>query len=334
MVTPGFPKGGYGCFFLVSAGTGGQHGCTFEAVVVRCSDDSEASLVTEQQRRGGVGGWVVALLLLGLACFAGYVGYRKWASAHPAEASAGATHTAGASHNPRLITLLRAGYQHLDAGRVDAAIEQFQKASGIDEKHPEVQQALCAARVLQVEGSALRLRAAIADSRPQPQRDALLQQLDKDAQRARGALARARGVQPQGLYRSHLNGLEHQLNSWLALAYRSGDKAHRAALMAQLKGDPHAQLLRALLAGANDAPAAGASASPSASADAAPTAAAPTTAAATAQHAAGARPPRRRERPYEFDEEPDVGDLAGPDELAVPKQAAPAAAPVSDLPPE
>ncbi len=263
--------------------------------------------VTAEDTRGGAGRWLVGLLLLGLTAFSGYVGYQKWGD-KPAAASA--VGSATPQHDARLQQLLKTGHQQLHDGQLDAAMEQFQKASGVAENDPQVHEALCSVQVARAEGSFLRMRLGLAP----------LKQLEQHAERAYRAIASARKLAPPVGSLNRLSALEQQLNTWLSLAYvDSGNRAKaQGAFQARLGAHPHADLLRQLIdRGPRSTPSSEASAATSASSVAEDEVAPATSVAASTP------PVRRREKHYEFDHEPEVGSLAGPNELKLPSQPKP-----------
>lgn len=276
------------------------------------------------EQEGSSGGgvrFIVGVLLLGLLAFSGAVAYQKLSSG----SSGSPQPDSAAQPDARLTGFLSAGYGHLDSGKLDAALEQFQKASGIADGNPAVHEGLCRTHMARAEASYLQLQAA-----PAGERRRLLKQLEQQVDRAREAIHAATASKPGSTAKSRLGYFERQLNTTLLLAYVQAGETERArgVLQARLQSHPDKQLLAKLIAqpGETAPPETSASASASASTSASASA----SSAPEASAAVAAKPPAgpHRSGHYELDHEPDVGHLAGPNELQLPGNApAPSPAP-------
>jgi len=199
--------------------------------------------------------------------------------------------TADAATVSRLDAFLSEGYGKLLAGDLEAASEQFHKASGLSEDDPTVQEALVLVDVLRAQ--AIYWKLAQGEDLAQ-----LATDLDVAVDRARQSIAAARRKVSDPQLKTRLTLHERRLNTFVVIGFARAGNTERAkgALEARLVDHPQRKLLQALVGSASpdlEEPQPSASASASASAASSPAAPSPPTAGFA-----------ERDDHYEFDHEP------------------------------
>jgi len=212
----------------------------------------------------------------------------------------------------RLETFIDQGRQLLAKGELGAAKEQFQKASGVNEADPRVQEGLAMVAVLDAEQTWWEW--TFGKHEPS-HRDKLLRQLTGEVDRARTIVSATITKTDDPQLRARLDVAERRLNAMLvvALALHGDLDDAKGTLSARLAEHPQAALLDAFIATAGEAqepeptedePDAGAGdkQAPIAAAKKPPT--------------AGGKPPGKH---YEFPDEPKTHGLPPtPGELQIP----------------
>jgi predicted Zn finger-like uncharacterized protein len=136
--------------------------------------------------RRGLVRWVVALVAVGLVAVGGVALYRRHAGTVEAAAST-------APRDGRVDQLLEDGEQRLLEGDVEAAKDQFIKASGISDSDPRVGRALARVEIIRADLLWLHVRLLRGDSQ---ERRAVQSQLARAVERAKTAVERAAEQSP------------------------------------------------------------------------------------------------------------------------------------------
>ncbi len=147
----------------------------------------------------------------------------------------------------RLEAFIDQGRQLLAKGELGAAKEQFQKASGVNETDPRVQEGLTMVAVLDAEQTWWEW--TFGKHEP-AQRDKLLRRLNRQVDRARTILDATLTKTDDPELRARLHVAERRLNSMVvvALALHGDLDEAKGALSARLAEHPQAALLDAFIA--------------------------------------------------------------------------------------
>ena len=199
--------------------------------------------VARSSKRSGASAasWLFVVAFLALTGWTAFTVYERLAGAKQP------TPTAAPDVNPRLEAFVTEGREQLTGGALDAAEEQFQKASGIADNDPRVVEGLAQVAAARAEGTWWRWVLGRYD--PQ-ERNELVRELERAVARARRALATAAGKGTHPGVQARLTQTGRRLDAMLvvALALNGDTEGANAALAARLAADPRRKLLRDFLA--------------------------------------------------------------------------------------
>lgn len=188
----------------------------------------------------GTGRWLVALLILGLSGWTAFTIYERLTRGAQ-------TTVVGPVSDSRLEAFLAAGHKHLAAGELQAADQEYTKASGVNDADAGVLEGLAMVRLLRAEHTWWNLTFGKHDS---TRRVALLRELDAEVDRARQAVLRAADGVKDEAAKSRLAGAEARLNAMLvvALALHGDEERARGAVSSRLGQHAHRRLLEEFIA--------------------------------------------------------------------------------------
>jgi hypothetical protein len=262
--------------------------------------------MAKTSQQSGVTGWLAILVILGLSGWTAFTLYRQYTMPKvTAEAPIPVK-------NARLETFIDQGRQLLDKGDLHAAEEQFQKASGLSESDPRVQEGLAMVALLDAEQTWWQWTFG---KHAQDRRDKLLRQLGGQIDRARALVSATMAKTEDEALRGRLKLAEDRLNSMLvvALALHGDLDEAKGALSTRLADHPQATLLGDFISTIDSA------SQPEPTEDEADAGAASAAPIAAAKPPHGGSGPEPKGKHYEFHDEPKTHGLPPtPGELQIP----------------